>query len=65
VNAYYLLARILGAGFTSRLYRLLREELGVAYYVQAYSENSLKHGTFMISSGVTTDKTAFVITKNK
>lgn len=63
VNAYYLLARILGAGFTSRLYRLLREELGVAYYVQAYSENSLKHGTFMISSGVTTDKTEFVISK--
>lgn len=63
VHAYHLLARILGYGFTSRLFLLLREELGVAYYVQAHSENSLNHGTFMIASGVTTEKTTFVISK--
>lgn len=62
-HTYHLLARVLGAGFTSRLFLLLREELGVAYYVQAHSENSLNHGTFMIASGVTTDKTDFVISK--
>ncbi|MBP6912655.1 MAG: insulinase family protein [Candidatus Pacebacteria bacterium] len=62
-HVYHMLARILTGGFNSRLFRLLREELGVAYYVQAGSENSLSHGTFMISAGVTTDKTAFVIQK--
>lgn len=62
-HIYHLLARILTGGFGSRLFRLLREELGVAYYVQASSETSLNHGTFMIASGVTTDKTAFVVEK--
>jgi predicted Zn-dependent peptidase len=62
-HVYHMLARVLTGSFSSRLFRLLREELGVAYYVQASSENSLSHGTFMISAGVTTDKTAFVVQK--
>lgn len=62
-HVYHMFARILAGGFSSRLFRLLREELGVAYYVHAGSENSLNHGTFMISAGVTTDKTYFVIQK--
>ncbi|HUC88775.1 MAG TPA: pitrilysin family protein [Candidatus Paceibacterota bacterium] len=43
---------ILGAGMSSRLFIKLREEMGVAYYVRAYNEPSLDHGSFQISAGV-------------
>ncbi|OGI71897.1 hypothetical protein A3J61_00560 [Candidatus Nomurabacteria bacterium RIFCSPHIGHO2_02_FULL_38_15] len=62
-HIYDLLARILSGGMSSRLFILLREQLGVAYYVGAYSENSLAHGLFLINAGVTTSKTALVISK--
>lgn len=46
------LATILGRGFSSRLFRKLRGEMGVCYYVRAGSEQSTDHGIFTISSGV-------------
>ncbi len=46
------LGAILGAGLSSRLFIRLREEMGVAYYVQAYNSASLDYGSFQISAGV-------------
>ena len=47
-----MLAGVLGAGMSSRLFTKLREEMGVAYYVRAYNQASLDHGAFQISAGV-------------
>lgn len=47
-----ILASVLGAGMSSRLFIKLREEMGVAYYVRAYNDASLDHGSFQISAGV-------------
>lgn len=52
VYAIEVLKTILGQGMSSRLFRKLREEMGVCYYVRAQSENNLDHGKFVISSGV-------------
>jgi predicted Zn-dependent peptidase len=46
------LGGVLGAGMSSRLFSKLREEMGVAYYVNAYNNPSLDHGSFQISAGV-------------
>ena len=46
------LGGILGAGMSSRLFIKLREEMGVAYYVSAYNNPALDHGSFQISAGV-------------
>lgn len=62
-HVYDLLSRILTGGMSSRLFVLLREELGVAYYVRSYSDQSLYHGTFAITAGITTEKAPFVIQK--
>jgi len=50
--ALTLLGGVLGAGMSSRLFIKLREEMGVAYYVRAYNDTSLDHGSFQISAGV-------------
>lgn len=52
---------VLGAGMSSRLFIKLREEMGVAYYVNAYSDLSLDHGMFKISAGVSNDRVLEVI----
>ncbi len=59
--ALSLLASILGAGMSSRLFNKLREEMGVAYYVRAYNEPSLDHGSFQVSAGVSNARTKEVI----
>jgi len=46
------LAGVLGAGMSSRLFVKLREELGVGYYVRAYNDAYTDHGFFQISAGV-------------
>ncbi len=46
------LKTILGQGVSSRLFRKLREEMGVCYYVKANTEHHSDHGKFVISSGV-------------
>ncbi len=56
-----LLSGVLGAGMSSRLFSKLREELGVAYYVRAYNNPSLDHGSFQISAGVNNTRTEEVI----
>jgi predicted Zn-dependent peptidase len=56
-----LLSGVLGAGMSSRLFNKLREEMGVAYYVRAYNEVSLDHGSFQISAGVNNARTEEVI----
>jgi predicted Zn-dependent peptidase len=55
------LSGVLGAGMSSRLFNKLREEMGVAYYVRAYNDVSLDHGSFQISAGVNNARTEEVI----
>lgn len=55
------LSAVLGAGMSSRLFIKLREEMGVAYYVNAFNDTSLDHGAFKISAGVNNERTAEVI----
>jgi len=57
------LSGLLGAGMSSRLFIKLREEMGVAYYVRAYNDASLDHGSFQISAGVNNARTKEVITE--
>ena len=47
-----LIANVLGAGMSSRLFNKLRNELGVCYYVRADNEPSTDHGFFSVSAGV-------------
>jgi predicted Zn-dependent peptidase len=56
-----LLSGVLGAGMSSRLFIKLREEMGVAYYVRAYNNPSLDHGSFQISAGVNNARAEEVI----
>jgi predicted Zn-dependent peptidase len=55
------LSGVLGAGMSSRLFAKLREEMGVAYYVRAYNDASLDHGSFQISAGVNNSRTEEVL----
>jgi predicted Zn-dependent peptidase len=56
-----LLSGVLGAGMSSRLFSKLREEMGVAYYVRAFNQPSLDHGSFQISAGVNNARTKEVL----
>lgn len=47
-----LLGSILGAGMSSRLFHVIREELGLAYYVSAGHSAELDYGMFSIGMGV-------------
>ncbi len=47
-----LLVGVLDAGMSSRLFKKLRDELGVCYYVGAGQESMTDHGLFNISAGV-------------
>ncbi len=57
------LATILGGGMSSRLFTLLREELGAAYYVYASADAFTDHGHFEIGAGVTTERLSEVLEK--
>ena len=46
------LAGVLGAGMSSRLFNRLRDELGVCYYVRASNDSFTDHGYLGISAGV-------------
>ncbi len=59
--ALSVLGSLLGGGMSSRLFIKLREEMGVAYYVRAYNDTSLDHGSFQISAGVNNQRTKEVI----
>ncbi len=56
------LSGILANGMSSRLFQLLREEMGVCYYVRAGADVATDHGYFYISSGVDTKRVHEVIT---
>ncbi len=47
-----LLASVLGAGMSSRLFERLREEMGAGYYVAASHEAFTDHGIFSVRTGV-------------
>lgn len=56
-----MLAGVLGAGLSSRLFQKLREEMGVCYYVNAHNDFSTDHGMFAIAAGVDKKRIAEVI----
>ena len=60
--ALTVLAGVLGAGMSSRLFHKLREEMGVCYYVRANTDPYTDHGVFQISSGVDNKRVKEVIT---
>ncbi len=51
-----LLETILGQGMSSRLFKRLRDDLGICYYVRASNETYLDRGHFSISSGISKDR---------
>ncbi len=51
-----ILETILGHGMSSRLFRKLRDEMGLCYYVRAGHDKALDRGYFAISSGVSKGK---------
>jgi predicted Zn-dependent peptidase len=55
------LATILGAGMSSRLFQLLREEMGACYYVKAQHEELTDHGVFAISTGINASRAEEVL----
>jgi predicted Zn-dependent peptidase len=46
------LAGVLGAGMSSRLFQKMREELGICYYVKPDNDALTAHGFFTVSAGV-------------
>lgn len=46
------LVGVLDAGMSSRLFKKLRDEMGVCYYVSAGQDSSTDHGLFSVSAGV-------------
>ncbi len=55
------LAGVLGSGMSSRLFRKVRDELGVGYYVRAEQDAYTDHGYFAASAGVTPERIDEVI----
>ncbi len=53
-----ILETLLGGGMSSRLFRKLRDELGLCYYVRAGHDKALDRGYFAIASGVAKDRVA-------
>jgi predicted Zn-dependent peptidase len=56
------LVGILDAGMSSRLFKKLRDEMGVCYYVDASQDALTDHGLFSISAGVDNTRVKEVIT---
>lgn len=50
------LGGVLGSGMSSRLFRKLRDEMGVGYYVRAGNSVFTDHGYFAVSAGVANDR---------
>lgn len=46
------LSAVLGSGMSSRLFRKIRDEMGVGYYVNAGNNPFTDHGFFAVSAGV-------------
>ena len=50
------LGGVLGSGMSSRLFRKIRDEMGVGYYVRAGNSTSTDSGYFAVSAGVANDR---------
>ena len=50
------LATVLGAGMSSRLFQKMRDELGLCYYINAQNRSATDHGQFVVSIGSNKDK---------
>lgn len=55
--ALRILSMVLGGGQSSRLFQILREELGLCYYAYARSVGASDHGHVVFAMGTTTDRT--------
>ena len=56
-----ILVGVLDAGMSSRLFKKLRDEMGVCYYVSASQESSTDSGFFSVSAGVDSSRVKEVI----
>ncbi len=54
--ALEVLSAILGKGMSSRLFKKMRDELGICYYVKAGHGASTDHGAFTVSAGVANNR---------
>ena len=61
IYAIEVLKAVLGSGMSSRLFKKLREEMGVCYYIRTESENNLDHGKFVVASGVDNTRIELVL----
>lgn len=57
-----LLVGVLDAGMSSRLFKKLRDEMGVCYYVNAGQDGFTDHGIFSVSAGVDNSRVKEVVT---
>ncbi|TSC68641.1 MAG: Uncharacterized protein G01um101470_1155 [Parcubacteria group bacterium Gr01-1014_70] len=55
--ALKVLAGVLGAGMSSRLFQKMREELGICYYVKTETDALTDHGLLTVSAGVAPSRT--------
>lgn len=56
--ALKVLAGVLGAGMSSRLFQKMREELGICYYVKTDNDALTDHGFFTVAAGVDKNRVA-------
>lgn len=54
--AISMMARVLGGGMSSRLFQVVREELGAAYYIGAGTSSYATHGYMRIVAGLNHEK---------
>jgi hypothetical protein len=54
---YKIISDILSSGCTSRLFKLLRDKLGISYYNYSYNLSYLHEGVFIINVGVDASRT--------
>jgi len=59
--ALKVLAGVLGGGMSSRLFRRLREEMGVGYYVRIFNESFTDHGFLAAGTGVSNERAEEVV----
>jgi predicted Zn-dependent peptidase len=60
-SALAVLGGVLGSGMSSRLFRKIRDEMGVGYYVRAGNSTSTDGGYFAVSAGVANNRLEEVI----
>ncbi|PIR98054.1 MAG: hypothetical protein COT89_01280 [Candidatus Colwellbacteria bacterium CG10_big_fil_rev_8_21_14_0_10_42_22] len=60
-HALNVLANILGGGMSSRLFQIIRDELGAAYYVRAEADKFTDHGFLATVAGVDNAKMEVVV----